>query len=86
MILGMAKSVIKKAVVLAEEKSSNNFLIYKKRWQNPQWKKRWIFFICEILVLNFARHIARNHLSEVDVQKILSNAPDRKKENGYWIF
>ena len=39
-------------------------------------------FYCEILVFNFARHIFRNHIAELEVQKILStpkNSKERKR-------
>ncbi|CAH1384634.1 unnamed protein product, partial [Tenebrio molitor] len=39
-------------------------------------KKKDFCFFCNEYVLNFSRHIQRNHSSEIEVQRILSLAPN----------
>ncbi|KAG5893346.1 hypothetical protein JTB14_000112 [Gonioctena quinquepunctata] len=55
------------------EKSFNDFGVYKENGEIRKGKKKTDFcFYCKTSVLNFARHITRNHSCEFDVQKIMS--------------
>ncbi|CAH2016056.1 unnamed protein product [Acanthoscelides obtectus] len=59
-------------ILPSEENPSNNFGIYKQDGEMRKGKKKTDFcFFCETPVLNFARHITRNHPSEIEVQEIL---------------
>ncbi|XP_074035312.1 uncharacterized protein [Leptinotarsa decemlineata] len=62
------------------QKVSDDFGIYKQNGEVRKGKKKTDFcFYCETSVLNFARHVTRNHSSEFDVQKIMSK-PTGSKE------
>lgn len=43
-------------------------------------KKKDFCFYCESYVLNFARHIQRNHRTELEVRQIFSLSPHRSSE------
>ncbi|KAK4879533.1 hypothetical protein RN001_007679 [Aquatica leii] len=63
------------STLIRQEKPENNFIDNKQRK-----KKKWVkvkrlpdfCYYCEAEVLNFARHLLRNHSNEIEVQKILS--------------
>ncbi|KAL1488528.1 hypothetical protein ABEB36_014992 [Hypothenemus hampei] len=62
---------------------NNNFGIYTVTGVIRKGNKKKDFCIfCETYVLNFARHVTRNHSNEIDVQKILvhpAKSPTRKR-------
>ncbi|KAK4886596.1 hypothetical protein RN001_002867 [Aquatica leii] len=65
---------------VTEPAEKHHFGIYKHNGEVRKGKKKMDFcFYCETSVLNFARHITRNHTSEVEVQKILSKPPGSRE-------